>query len=782
MNDRIYTKNNVCVSDINDFNDEVFIITLPKKALNNGPNGGYTVKLPVLEKKDNSNYVRIPVDENDMEYIDDDGGLMRIYLFGNDDNRELVKNLNLSFLSNWCNKESHFSFGDICQRIKFQGKPFWSITVPERNIVKDKSGEYKNTKYNCYMVRLPTKEKNEHGRPVYETVFAKRDYVKKDGDLLNCLVFATNKIDNLFDYNIDLQVLSKVCDAIKKKSSKNVPRKKSKEKSVDKQVDDFGQIIKDDFNKPKANSGSPAYVPRIMTEDDMNRETVIKTVHRTVDTVNKMYVISDVDILNKTRNKDDEQNVSLFNTLQYEYNSFISFAENNEIELDEDLLFKTSDSDDFDDIVVKMRYSRDGLYMFLRDYCDNNTIKTGDALPSISYNALSNHFVKYRTIVDGKLFSSDHTNDFNKERGLEIYDKNGCIKTCDVDGKKFNASFNGYAFSEKEQKLLADGASIILTDVANSSNTGFNNIICSLHVLLDDSPLRKTGITYGISVDGYADVLSSEFRNTTYNEKYRMNRSLYDLMYVSVKKYDVMYKNYTDKLMKGKSESACKKIKSIKSAVEVSNEADGYGSTKSMKNKLRKECNYYIPAFIDTASKSNAIIVKHRNPLLLASTKSRTLEEPPSKKGKELYGFETKYDEDEFNSCFKYQKKIVSRLKNALSTTINMCSMDTDLQSSYDCQIDLLDSFEFESELRQQSVGEESLNELGIKNEWEKFVLIEHEELEKPKDGKSYRRAIDFDGDSHFRNSLDRVKEAMRIRSKCCSNIDLNDDTEFDME
>lgn len=34
MNDKIYTKNNVCVLDINDFNDEVFIITLPKKALN----------------------------------------------------------------------------------------------------------------------------------------------------------------------------------------------------------------------------------------------------------------------------------------------------------------------------------------------------------------------------------------------------------------------------------------------------------------------------------------------------------------------------------------------------------------------------------------------------------------------------------------------------------------------------------------------------------------------------------------------------------------------------
>lgn len=461
----------------------------------------------------------------------------------------------------------------------------------------------------------------------------------------------------------------------------------------------------------------------------------------------RRYRVSD-DLASKVIDERNVRDVVVFKSLQSDYNDLIEFANNHSIELDDKHLYEHDDSLSIRDKTYKLGHSRNAIYTQLMDYCESNFV--ADAVPDISAN---NHMSVYLSDTEAVEPVGNKTEQFNNKRGLSVYDKDGSLKVCTHDDKTFVASYEGYALSEYEQKQLASGEEIVLSEVCSDNSKCLYNIRCKLDKLADST---YNDTNYGIVVSGYETIKSDAFRDVHKNEKYRMYKSDFDLALAHIEAKDAFYHTKCiDDMKRVVDRKSVKSLKKIMSAENKSARLNGWqkGSISG------KQHNYFVESYIDVGSKADSVIMKHRNPMLVNETINRLSSQPASKKGNELYGFETKYDELYFQSNLKSQKATVNRLKESLDY-VNESSRANDrakyLQNAIDSYEALYNESLMQLDYRQQPVEDKSLQSKGIKNKWEEHVFLMNQKLQnEPK----------TDVTERYTRYNERLNVALRLRN-----------------
>ena len=491
--------------------------------------------------------------------------------------------------------------------------------------------------------------------------------------------------------------------------------------------------------------------------------TMVSTIH----TAKYQYPKLDLDITEvyKTRTKYE---TIVYKDLKDSYNKLIDYKNEHDIKIEGFVPFTAPKGISLRGLLLELREARDHLYMELSDYA----IKNGVEPPNVD---IHNHSTE---LIQGRETYEEVTERYNKERGLSVFDENGDLIIASTKNARFYGSYCGYALSKDEQEQLARGDSIILTEVADSSNTEFMNVKCKLVPLDIASPLRNESVgalTHTLLVTEHIDVLADEFADENHNEKYRRNKSYYDALISSVKTHDAEYvlacdRNLASAKRMKKTVAELKKITETKNAVQKSEKANG------VKGGVLKvvERDYFIPSYINSGRGLSGPIVFHRNANLIEHTKERLSAKPASRLGSKKYGFETAYDEKLMKSRLSYYSTILKRKTKVLDLCVNEANRAS-VEKCMKTYEDLYDLVKKEKEYRQMPPENAKYKKMGVKNHWEEYVLDVYKKHQAIREHGSLeeRQQVNSEKGLIMDNHKKRVDLALKLRAKLISDSDV---------
>ena len=230
----------------------------------------------------------------------------------------------------------------------------------------------------------------------------------------------------------------------------------------------------------------------------------------------------------------DKKNSIILSKYAEDYNRLVDFSNEHKLQINGiEPGMRVYEQDAMSELINAVKSDRDVMYLQCKAWADEHDINT----TSIDIEDDSVMYKKLRDTYDSKNSSlnstpQDITNEFNKMRGLSI-DEN---KIFEYNGKKFKPYLIGYALSDRECKQLADGETIILSEVANNDNTRLYNYKVSLKAgkdLIDKSASHYIHIDSSFPTG--LDTMDS-FRNEDINEKYRLQADMFDEVFYHMAK------------------------------------------------------------------------------------------------------------------------------------------------------------------------------------------------------------------------------------------------------
>lgn len=297
---------------------------------------------------------------------------------------------------------------------------------------------------------------------------------------------------------------------------------------------------------------------------------------------------------------------------------------------------------------------------------------------------------------------------FNKQRGLSVYDNNKHLICREHDDFKYVASvLHQYAFSEKEMSLLESGQSVILTDVPCNGEVKYMHYSCTLVLAEEGSPAQKCGLTHVCRLVPI-DLSDERFTNVDLNERYRMNSS----------HYNEIVRNHR-----------LNSVPNVEHEDVMDSESIVMRKTRSASKEPRAE---ELPVLKIKAYKSNTQSAINRYERRVdAYHKLRMM--PPTDMGREL-GFETAYDEKRF---FVAVDRKNSRI-DVVVKKLNAIIPNNESYEKSDAQIELENTlYDYRSELSDLAKEYEKRllpassegQKIGYKSQWEEEVAGKYEEL-----------------------------------------------------
>ena len=642
--------------------------------------------------------------------------------------------------------------GSSLSLIKRTGKNKLELTFPRSYMRQDRDGELLLSKTDCYYGLFPMKQQGDNNGRGKFLFMSPSTYREIGNGLVKCEVSYT-------EHSQQKQTLSELdIDRLKRDIRRCLYSYQPPENGWDIQR----MTVRDgSLNHIETSTSSKSAEPSPV----VSKNTAKYQYPNLTLSLDDMYdVKSDYDKI-------------LFQGLKKSYNSLVDYVNDNEIEVPNFQPVTFADGQSMKDMFVRLRYERDKLFMV--------AVQGGyDKGVEASLEDISKHDTALINGVDVKETYADMTEKYNQERSLSVYDEDGNRRIASMKNLRFQASYGDYALSCDEQEQLARGDSVILTEVANKSNTGFMNVRCKLEELPLDSRLRGEqfgSLTHTLVVTEELDVTADAFADYDHNEKYRQKQSYYDLLRSSILAHEHDYRQACEKTMKSalkanKTPEMIEALKNRMDAVKLSGKMNG-SKDGVMKMSSR---NYFMPTFIDSGHGLLGPIVKRRNERYLAQTQERLSNLPASRKGHEKLGFETRYDEELLKNRLSMYGNIVSQKESILE----MCVSDAQKQSVTDTigtYKDLYELAQMERTLRQQPVTDDKYVQMGLKNQWEQVVLETYEENQRLRQSENVDDRIHANDEKArmFDVHKERLDLALRLRASVVTESDKSDVAEY---
>lgn len=638
-------------------------------------------------------------------------------------------------LSDNNNKSVMFRTNDVIKHSMHNNKSIYEMIVPILYTVKDRSGHFK--RYNngeFYGLSLKSND-NAQYKQTYLYVHPSRYERISDNLAKVCVIGQDAQIENINKSTL----VKSVNDAY----------------FNERKTDDKGVILNNNIDKQKSIDGSLHADKTEIKSVKSEAPKIVKVLptYRTLDA----FRIDEV-----KHNYETRAQLAIYNTYIKDYNKLVDKAAQYKLDISENVYEVPEQTDgktlNYLDMTSDLRMKRDAIFLQVRDYAVSHGCL--NEVPDIG----THNTHKLDSV--SKLSYRDITNAFNKERGINFNET-----SCEYDGKRFRTSLSGYGFSKREQQQLAAGETIILSEVANASNQGFNHLVVRLEELPEKHMLREQGYTHGVVTDESIDLMCNKFYDASHNEKYRLHKSEFDCLRIQIDTHD---KLYADKIKKNvaslkksndNENQKAKQLNRVRSAAALSNADNGRTEGSVMYGyRNGKPINYYVKKIYDVGSRSNAVMTKFRNPDLLKMTKERNLMLPASNHGNEVYGFETLYDEQEFMSRSKSESKFIKKIDKVIDEYVTEYGASSEIVSKLKKQRDNIvencADTKLEESLRRQPTTDDKMKEQYIVNKWEEHVIKTYNDIHKDDN------FVDTERKERYDVHMARLKVAQALRAR----------------